>query len=916
MVLIIFVSTHAGQRSPANTAQVTYRTATALQRKGVSSAPVVHSRPVVTQPLHSQPPTSTTQLTQLSYPVPDISTPVPNPPTPDLPAYFLRSLSALVSRMQFARTHGKTFKDSRRDLYTSLGWPETLTTADYRDVFERDGIAARLVRFFPQMIWSEGYQLVEDPDPGESTAFESDAQDIYDKHNLPSLFRRAHTLAGLAHYSVILIGAGGPWDSPLPQLTNPDSIAFFKLFGEGQANTAGTVEIYDADLVTNEADPRYGLPEFYTLHPNLGNNRTTSRKVHWTRIIHFAQDILDDELYGAPYLRDVFNRLINLDKVEGGGAEGAWLNIVQKTLFDIDKDIKWGRTTAEIATAKQDFKDQMEEFMHDMRNFAFGRGVTPHTLPVTVTEYDKNVVSEMQLIGGSKGIPLRVLIGSLSGQRASDQDIKELNSEMSRQRKHTAEPVLRQFYTRLIDHGALPEPDSYEIVWPDADQMDEVDKYAAAADIADANAKQDAAGDTIILTSDEIRQRVFDLGPLADAVDPDSPLLLDDTNDNSTDDNTDAQDTQTQVDNPVAQTDATQQDSSPTVNTAPRNNLHVYFDTTDRNAQEPEWRVVHRVADAHRDALAALIVDAYAAVADEIDYAELEVALSSGNQLLAHAAIFRPLDEINTSLRTTLQARYLNVMSDGGAAALRSVKARGSFLRNNKQTAHYADPQPQARPSIFVDNGLRSNATISIQFNAVSSRAVEWVSTQSGILIRNIDNATRHAVRQIVANGIIEGLTTRQMAAVVGNTVGLLPRNITTLTGYVSELLDKGIDGQRLQRALIRRANQMRRARGLAIGHDIAITGANRGQQELWLQARDAGQLPMSVRRVWILTPDNRNEDCPICPPMDGQIRGLEEQFTTGDGRQIDGPTAHPACRCGVGIASDDDIKRAERSAT
>ena len=38
------------------------------------------------------------------------------------------------------------------------------------------------------------------------------------------------------------------------------------------------------------------------------------------------------------------------------------------------------------------------------------------------------------------------------------------------------------------------------------------------------------------------------------------------------------------------------------------------------------------------------------------------------------------------------------------------------------------------------------------------------------------------------------------------------------------------------------------------------------------------------------------------CEPMDGQEVKLGEPFLTGDGREIMRPTAHPQCRCAVGL--------------
>lgn len=53
------------------------------------------------------------------------------------------------------------------------------------------------------------------------------------------------------------------------------------------------------------------------------------------------------------------------------------------------------------------------------------------------------------------------------------------------------------------------------------------------------------------------------------------------------------------------------------------------------------------------------------------------------------------------------------------------------------------------------------------------------------------------------------------------------------------------------------------------------------------------------LRRRWDATEDSRT--CPWCRDLDGEVRGLDEQFEDG----LDGAPAHPNCRCRVGAWRD-----------
>jgi hypothetical protein len=79
------------------------------------------------------------------------------------------------------------------------------------------------------------------------------------------------------------------------------------------------------------------------------------------------------------------------------------------------------------------------------------------------------------------------------------------------------------------------------------------------------------------------------------------------------------------------------------------------------------------------------------------------------------------------------------------------------------------------------------------------------------------------------------------------------------------------------------------------------MQAANDGQLDAWDQAQEAGLLTGDEKKEWITTPDDRI--CPICDDMDGEQVGLDEEFDV-DGDSLDGPPAHPNCRCTVGLTS------------
>lgn len=119
----------------------------------------------------------------------------------------------------------------------------------------------------------------------------------------------------------------------------------------------------------------------------------------------------------------------------------------------------------------------------------------------------------------------------------------------------------------------------------------------------------------------------------------------------------------------------------------------------------------------------------------------------------------------------------------------------------------------------------------------------------------------------------------------------------------IKDLLDLAFDGEM-------NVEELADSIGTLIGSDtraelIARTetmkAANAGQQEAWDQAVDDGLLTGDEKQVWITAPDERL--CPICDEMDGQEIALGESFDV-DGEELDGPPAHPNCRCTVGLVA------------
>lgn len=420
--------------------------------------------------------------------------------------------TTLMSRSRFGTNDGITF-NGNRNMYDALGYNRVITPQQYRSRYRRGGIAGRLVEVKPQDTWRGGFDLVEDPDVKKDTPFELAWEALNEKFKVTSVLQCTDILAGIGHYAVIMIGAPGLLQEPLDRMP-PNDLKYLSTFAEDDA----TIAEFDIDT----ASPRFGLPLFYDVKRTTMtgrtaiNSATVGKRVHWTRIIHVGDGLLDDKVYGTPRLERVWNLLDDLEKVTGGGAEAFWKRADMGRQFDIDPTMDLGED--EIAA----LDTQLEDYKHGLKKELRTRGMKITTLGSDVANFDPQSTAIIAQICASVGIPQRVLMGSEQAKLAAEQDsVKYYRSIEARRADFAGPQVVRQLIDRLITLGTLPAPKSYDVSWSQIKTMDDDEKVSLAKKMADVNSTQ---GETVITVA-EIRENALGYDPIvpADQVKKDIP---------------------------------------------------------------------------------------------------------------------------------------------------------------------------------------------------------------------------------------------------------------------------------------------------------------------------------------------------------------------------------------------------------
>ena len=392
----------------------------------------------------------------------------------------LSALSVLQSRRGLAASLGKSFSGDR-DLYPELGYPKILQFDQMAAKYERQDIAGRIVDLPPQDTWKNGTEVKEADTKNAGSKFELEWEALVKRLRIWHFLERVDRLAGIGEYGVLMLGLKGQGENELMNeaeaVNGPDGLIFLSTFDQESADVL--------EFDTDPASPRFGLPEVYQIEVGERSKevqRVHTINVHWSRIIHVAEDLLEDEVNGRPRLRRIYNRLDDLEKVVGGGSEAIWRLIYQGLVLSTKEGFEKDEGTVN--------DDEISEFIHGFRRVLELEGLEANFVGGEVVDPSGMFGVLLSLISGDTGIPQRLLIGSERGELASTTDQQTWAAVISSRQTTYAEPtILRSFIDRLIVLKVLTPPASeegYQVNWPSPFELDLQQKSEIAERIAKA----------------------------------------------------------------------------------------------------------------------------------------------------------------------------------------------------------------------------------------------------------------------------------------------------------------------------------------------------------------------------------------------------------------------------------------------
>jgi hypothetical protein len=388
-----------------------------------------------------------------------------------------RSLSKL-----FPSIYGSEKHDHNKD----YGYPDSLHFGHFYNMYKRNGMAKASVRQTVLKTWQDNPAFWESDDSEETTLEKEIRQRLDDLRfwqRVAEVDKRS-LVGGYAGF-ILRLADSKRFKEPVDRVGGGlDGLV------EIIPAWAGQLEVSTWD--TDETSETYGEPTMFSFNEaSVGAdvNKTRSFEVHPARVIVWSED---GTVHPDSALEAGYNDLLDLQKISGAGGEGFWKNAKRGLAFEIDKETQMQAMADSMGVPIAEVADKLGEAAEDF-NKGFDsslllQGMKVDTVAVTMPSPEHFHAVSLMGFAASMTIPVKILVGSQTGERASTEDADAWSQTNMARRSGTVIPTLRLFIERLERFGILPERD-WVINWSDLTENSASAKADLANKMADTNNK-------------------------------------------------------------------------------------------------------------------------------------------------------------------------------------------------------------------------------------------------------------------------------------------------------------------------------------------------------------------------------------------------------------------------------------------
>jgi hypothetical protein len=382
------------------------------------------------------------------------------------------------------------FPEAKHNHYSDFGWPQNITFAQLHAIYHRNGLAKAGVEKTILKTWQDDPEIWETTKAKESD-LESEIRQHFDDLMIWQALAEADRRAMIGGYAGVILrfADGKRFDQPVERVSGGlgGLVEAIPAWG-GQG-----AQLEVAEWVTDVTSEDYGKPKLYRFNEAaVGNEQNQVRQfmLHPDRVLIWSRD---GTVHCRSELEAGYNDLLDAEKVKGAGGEGFYKASRGNPVLEADKDLDLKKMADAMGVPVADVADamnaQVEDFQKGFDRLLMVQGMQAKTLPITLATGDTFFNAPVNSFAASLLMPVKILLGSQTGERASTEDAHEWAVVNNARRVKHARPRIRALLNRLERVGIIPERD-WTVHWADLTEASKDKKIERAFKMSEINAKQ------------------------------------------------------------------------------------------------------------------------------------------------------------------------------------------------------------------------------------------------------------------------------------------------------------------------------------------------------------------------------------------------------------------------------------------
>jgi len=386
---------------------------------------------------------------------------------------------------------------TKHDHYKDFGYPEHVTFSHLYQMYERNDLAKAAVRKTTE----KTFQTLPEVYFGESQP--DDLTEAFDRLSFWDRLADLDEYALVGGYSglVLRIADDKRFDQPVDGAMALDDLV--------EVIPAWSEQLKVSEWHLNEDEPdTYGKPKSFTFNETAVSRQGANRSVvvHPDRVFVWSPD---GTVNCPSALLSGYNNLLDMEKISGAGGEGFWKTSAARLNIEIDADTDFEtfQRSVEAQTGKtfqEALDDKAKKLNAGFDSSYISQGMKVGTFSVSLPQPKEFFDIPLQAFAAGRSMPVKVLVGMQTGERASTEDANEWNNTIMSRRNRWTMPSIKGLLQKLEKYGMLAS--GWEVEWDELSGDNPESRLGRAEKMAEINTKQMTAENQSVFLSEEIRQ--------------------------------------------------------------------------------------------------------------------------------------------------------------------------------------------------------------------------------------------------------------------------------------------------------------------------------------------------------------------------------------------------------------------------